>query len=613
MARIVDAVTLAGDAVQAVFLFLFLYALVDYALHRDRPRFDIALMFGSFALVVAASLAANALGARAPRLLTALTSVGLIAQPYTTLRLVDHFRAVPRALRWTALGAMVAGIALVLVYVPTLPGWLAVAIVLYIVVVDGYVASKFIGGAFSARGVTRKRLQLAASATVLFAFLIALIGLFVVAPSLTSIVLVTLAPVEVAAGFAYYFAFAPPRPLRRMWQSEVLLAFMRETGGLAVGVRGGQAMERLIEAANEVVGGDGAFAILRGADGTERVVGAIGLPAGFHPALDEGKGLAARVWKARVATVGSASDYGPLERTLAPREGADALLVVPLATPERTRGVLLVYRRVEPLFPEDDLELVELLAEQATLTLISAEYAEELEARAAELARSNADLEQFAYVASHDLREPLRMVTSYVELLRSRYEGKLGGEADEFIGYAVEGARRMQNLIGDLLAYSRVGATEETFGPTDLGRIVSEAVANLEESIRATGAKVSWDELPVVRAEPTLLVQLFQNLLANAVKFHGAEAPVVRVSATREADAWVVSVKDNGIGIDPKYQDKIFVIFQRLNRREDYDGTGIGLAIAKRIVERHGGRIWVESRVGHGAEFKFTLPAGGVA
>ncbi|RLC93830.1 MAG: hypothetical protein DRI39_04605 [Chloroflexi bacterium] len=226
-----------------------------------------------------------------------------------------------------------------------------------------------------------------------------------------------------------------------------------------------------------------------------------------------------------------------------------------------------------------------------------------------ELSRSNAELEQFAYVASHDLQEPLRMVSSFLQLLARRYEGKLDEEADEFIRYAVDGARRMQGLINDLLTYSRVGTRGKPFEPTDCEEVLEQALANLHIAIEESGATVTHGPLPTVVADEGQLVQLLQNLVGNALKFRRDEPPRVHIGAEQAGDMWVFSVSDNGIGISPEYCDRIFILFQRLHSRDEYPGTGIGLAVCKKIVERHGGRIWVESEVGKGATFRFTLPS----
>jgi signal transduction histidine kinase len=234
---------------------------------------------------------------------------------------------------------------------------------------------------------------------------------------------------------------------------------------------------------------------------------------------------------------------------------------------------------------------------------------QELERSIAELARSNSDLQQFAYVASHDLQEPLRMVASYTQLLGKRYKGKLDEDADEFIGYAVNGANRMQALIQDLLAFSRVDRQGRQFERTSVETLLSYALDNLKGAIEESGAVVTHDPLPDVLADERQVLHVLQNLLSNSIKFRGPEPPLVHLSAIRRGDEWLFSVRDNGIGIDPQYGDRIFVIFQRLHTNAEYPGTGIGLSLCKKIVERHGGRIWMESQLGHGATFNFTLPA----
>ncbi len=227
---------------------------------------------------------------------------------------------------------------------------------------------------------------------------------------------------------------------------------------------------------------------------------------------------------------------------------------------------------------------------------------------AADLSRSNADLEQFAYVASHDLQEPLRMVASFTQLLARRYQGQLDQDADEFIGFAVDGANRMQQLINDLLFYSRVGTRGKPPAPTDLSEVLSNAEANLHEAIKESKAEVTHSPLPIVDGDQVQLTQLLQNLLANAIKFRGQEPPRIQVSAQAQDGDWLLAVRDNGIGISKEHQERIFAIFQRLHARDEYPGTGIGLAICKKIVERHGGRIWVESAPGQGTTFYFNLP-----
>ncbi|HMB94750.1 MAG TPA: ATP-binding protein [Tepidisphaeraceae bacterium] len=232
--------------------------------------------------------------------------------------------------------------------------------------------------------------------------------------------------------------------------------------------------------------------------------------------------------------------------------------------------------------------------------------------QASELKRSNEELGQFAYVASHDLQEPLRMVASYTQLIGKRYKGKLDQSADEFIHFAVDGAQRMQTLINDLLQYSRVGTRAKPFEPTDLNKVTQIAMLNLKVAIEESSAKINFPlQLPTIHGDATQLTQLFQNLIGNAIKFHRENVPpVVDTTAKRNAadNAWEFAVRDNGIGIAPEHHDRIFIIFQRLHTREQYAGTGIGLAVCRKIVERHGGKLSVESAPDQGATFSFDIP-----
>jgi signal transduction histidine kinase len=303
-----------------------------------------------------------------------------------------------------------------------------------------------------------------------------------------------------------------------------------------------------------------------------------------------GKTLAKRitVLSRGVATIGA----GDFDHRIA-IEGDDELSALALASNEMASSLKASYISIENLQREvtERIRLENKLKE----TLI-------------EVQRSNRELEQFAYVASHDLQEPLRMVSSYTQLLAESYKNQLDDKAHKFIHYAVDGAVRMQLLINDLLAYSRIGTKGKPLEPTDAHAVLGEVISNLKMYIDEAKAIITNDELPEVRADDSQLVQLFQNLISNAIKFKGEAVPRVHVSARDEGQEWLFSVRDNGIGIEQEYADKVFVIFQRLHTKEEYPGSGIGLAICKKIVERHGGRIWFESVVGKGTTFYFTLP-----
>ena len=255
-----------------------------------------------------------------------------------------------------------------------------------------------------------------------------------------------------------------------------------------------------------------------------------------------------------------------------------------------------------PLSVRRALEDVRLRRERA--------YAQEqLANKVEELARSNCDLEQFAYVASHDLQEPLRMVAAYTQLLSERYQGKLDSAADRYISYAVEGATRMQALLEDLLAFSRVGRNAAIPAPTDVNSAINEVLKNLALALKEHGVTVTCNPMPTILADRFQVVQLFQNLIGNAIKFRAQRNPCVTISAEQKGRDWLFSVFDNGIGIAAEHNELIFKIFQRLHTRVEYPGNGVGLAICKKIVEHNGGRIWVESELGRGSNFRFTFPA----
>jgi PAS domain S-box-containing protein len=298
-------------------------------------------------------------------------------------------------------------------------------------------------------------------------------------------------------------------------------------------------------------------------------------------------------------------------RNVCNQVGYESVALVPIRLKDNILGLIHIADPREGMVPLNIVEVLEKAGMQMGTAILRRQAEEHLKKTLADLERSNKELEQFAYVASHDLQEPLRMVSSYTQLLERRYKAKLDNDAQEFIAYAVDGANRMQRLIQDLLSFSRVSTRGNPFRPTDCNVVLGQARTNLDVIIRENNALVTNDELPLVMADETQLLLVFQNLINNAIKFRSKELPHVQVSAEKNGHEWIFSVRDNGQGIDPQYYDRIFVIFQRLHAKEEYPGTGIGLAICKRIVERHGGRIWLESKPGKGSTFYFTIPVRG--
>ena len=303
-----------------------------------------------------------------------------------------------------------------------------------------------------------------------------------------------------------------------------------------------------------------------------------------------------------------------LRGPIAARAGLRGAFALPVRMGDRVLGAIEFFSR-EPRNPDKWLLQItvsignligQLMARRQAEAAMRRAY-EELELKARELTRSNEELQQFAYVASHDLQEPLRMISSYTQLLERRYGETFDGDAKEFMAYIVDGAARMKQLIEDLLAYSRVGTRGRQFQAIDSAASLARALANLRGAVEASGATVTHDKLPEVVADGAQLAQVFQNLIGNAIKFRGEEPPRIHIGAQTHETVWVFSVKDNGIGLDTQYADRIFMMFQRLHNKAEYPGTGIGLAIVKKIIERHGGRIWVDSEPGKGATFGFTL------
>ncbi|HYG23261.1 MAG TPA: ATP-binding protein [Verrucomicrobiae bacterium] len=329
-------------------------------------------------------------------------------------------------------------------------------------------------------------------------------------------------------------------------------------------------------------------------------------------ALSQGTGLPGRSWEKReaiwLADINSSSQQ--FSRAIAVTEaGLRSAIVFPIRFNGSVCGVFEFFSARSQQPDDALLQTLTAIGYQIGQFADRKQAEDQLKRTSADLARSNTELQQFAYVASHDLSEPLRMIVSYLQLLVSRHRARLDAEAMEFIGYAVDGAERMQKLIHDLLAYARVDSKAREFQPTDCNQVLAGVLLNLKVIIDETAAAIEHETLPTVLGDAIQLTQVFQNLISNAIKFRGPRPPHITISAEPREGEWLFKVADNGIGIDARNFERVFVIFQRLHTRQEYPGTGIGLAICKKIIERHGGRIWVESEPGQGTTFWFTIPA----
>jgi signal transduction histidine kinase len=621
------------------FVGLALITSVDFIRHRDKIRRDVALVFLSLSFNIILTLIVNAtrvqifnLGSLSasgdPYLHVVITitrlqtfnigSLAVLAQPYLLLRLVRYFRSVPTFIERGALLGMITSWALILIVKTPLPAWATIAVVTYFAIIDGYVIFAFVQGAFSSASVTRNRLQFAAAGSALLVATLVIAGIRVALP-LDAAALVPITQFfSVLSALAYYLGFAPPRWLRQAWQHTELRNFLqsiqKSSDKTSIEI-----LDSLCTAVTRVMGTTTLTNVVLWDEEQKMLVLQ---KTSSSPVTDlylDGK--VQEAWQKKTAlVVYKSSDLSSEDVRSLEKLNAETMFITPIATNERVLGLVMVFFEYGSLFVDDDLNLLNIFASQTAVILENnivleelRHYTEDLETKVEErtlaLKRSNEELQQFAYVASHDLQEPLRSVISYLQLIEKRYADKLDESGHEFIAFAVEGGQRMKALITDLLAYSRVETESRVLTMVDCQKVYDEAYKFLEVAIKESQASITHDPLPKVRADERLLIQLFQNLIGNAIKYRSDRKPEIHVGVTLDSDKWLFSIRDNGIGIETAYIDRIFIIFQRLHNRTQYPGTGIGLAICKKAVEYHGGRIWVESEVGKGTTFYFTLPA----
>lgn len=589
---------------------------IDYFKARNPVRRDIFLTFLSLTASTWMRLFTSVTGVEIPGQ-TLIGQCLVVAQPFLLVRLIGYFRPLPRQAFLSALaGLAILWVLLILIGTDRSPLVIVLAVG-YFALVDGYAVVAFIQGALSSTGVVRQRLRFAAIGSLLLITALILAGLNAIWPEEGDFIQSLTQLCIIGCVFSYFLGFAPPRSLRAAWQHAELQNYL-----LQVEPTKDHSLEMVAEQLEEAVK-DGIgnnvkrVRIIRSDPETGELLEwpAAELDGSQTGALTD---IVGDAWQKRdtqiIRRVRRAWSWS------AEPAPSDMTLIIPLDAP-RPMGLLIVELWQESLFADEDLALLKLFGQHAAVILQNQQIIEKLAmrsetleervtARAAEIERSNQELKMLAYAASHDLQEPLRMISSYLQLIENRYSDKLDDEGHEFIMFAVDGATRMKALIQDVLMYSRVQTESHNFTAFNMQETIDEVCRLLASAINESQAIVTCDAMPIIVADRRLMFQLWQNLLSNAIKYRGDRKPEIQIRAERKEDGWLFLVKDNGIGIDPAYQDQIFVAFKRLHGRDRYAGTGIGLAICKKAVELQGGHIWVESTPGIGSTFYFMLPLG---
>jgi signal transduction histidine kinase len=600
---------------QGVLLLIASLTVVDFLRRRGQARLDIALMFGALASIVLFQGIARTMAVRAG--LVDIGSLLLIAQPYLLLRLVQHFRTVPQVVRWLGLGGLAVGWAIVIALPSPLPVPLTLLIVAYFTYVECYAAVAFVTGALRTSGVTQRRLLFAASGSGLLALLILIAGANTVLRIGTVIAGSVGQVLGMLAMLSYYVGFTPPRWLRQTWQLAELQNFLRDITGRPTSARASATLDHLCLAGLRAVGGLKAVVGLWDDSQQQLVVQAASDHAMSLHALSIDDGAIGRAWRERQPIIADTpASFGAHDLRLTAAVGAGALLAVPIATHERAWGMLVVFLRRAPLFAADDLRLLELFTEQSAIALdfsglLNEQHAlvGQLRERTAQLEVANKELEAFSYSASHDLRAPLRAIDGFSRILLEDYAPQLPAEAQSYLQLVRDNTRQMGQLIDALLAFARLShqpMQKQLVVPTDM---VQRLLDDLQAERAGRCIQISIGALPPCAADPSLLRQVWINLLSNALKYtRQREQARIEIGAQNDGGAPVYYIRDNGVGFDMQYAGKLFGVFQRLHRAEQYEGTGVGLAIAQRIIQRHGGLIWSTAEVEKGATFYFTLP-----
>jgi len=603
-----SAIDLLNFIVRATFILIAVITIIDFVRYRTRTRLDIALMFSSLGIPIAVGEIVKITHLES-RWITALTTVAVVAHPYLLLRLVQQFQRVPRLVVGAALAGMAVSSAMVIAFPAPQPAVPTLVIVAYFAYIETYAAVGFVQASRSRAGAERWRLIFAASGSGWLALVILLAGLNRAWPA-AAVVTTVLSPLlTILSAASYYVGFAPPRALRRGWQLAELYRFLRESAGYPASERLTDTLKHLCPAATRAVGGLASTVWLRDEPSGQWTLSASDRPDPPLTTISGEEGAIGQVWQEQrpifVLTPEAMGQEGAL---FAAAIRASAQFVVPIATQEKAWGVLAVFVGHSPLFTDDDLEVLRLFAEQAAAALESAELIRQQREVLQQLEAANKELEAFSYSVSHDLRAPLRAMDGFSRELLERDSAPMDDEARHYLERVRNNAQRMGQLVDDLLAFSRMGRQ-----PLKLQRVLpAEVVRAVWEELNSQrdGRRVEMhlDELPACQADPAMLKQVFANLLDNALKYtRRREQASITVGCLNNNHQPTYFVKDNGVGFDMNYAHKLFGVFQRLHRAEEFEGTGVGLAIVQRIIHRHGGEVRAEAALEEGATFYFTL------
>ena len=584
---------------------------VQWARWRDRVSLDIFLVFGSLAILLILERALR-LTRFEVEWLRPLGGSIFLAHPYLLLRVVSHFRPMSRAVWRAATGGLIVSLAVTWAAIWPFRSLALVGFAfLYFVWLLGYAGWAFRQGARAAGGVTHYRMQHAAFGAMLLAgvFVFAVLSSFV--PPLRSVGGALIPLATLGAALNYYFAFAPPAWVRRLWQSSELYGFLSNRPLASGAPSRNDVLNRLCTFAISAVGATGGAAALFD-EARQALIVELSRWGYLEPgrAVPEGRLLDA--WRTKTATLVKQHDW------VLPGGASGSVYVVPIPCEVGPRGLLFVILPKAALFVSDDLALLRACCNETAVQLDNVTMRErqqalitELGERSSQLTAANKELEAFSYSVSHDLRAPLRHIGGFADLLQRSSGPELDENRLRYLRLISESAVKMGELIDSLLVFSRMGRAEMLHTRVDLNTIVRQAQREVAQA--DPGRPVEWiiDELPIVSGDPAMLQLVFNNLLSNAFKYsRGRDTSIIEVGSLNGSNTEsVVYVKDNGVGFDMTYANRLFGVFQRLHRAEDFEGTGIGLANVQRIVSRHGGRVWAESEVNKGATFYVSLPA----